>query len=1009
MPSTLAPTATPTSTLPAPHAEEQLRDLREALAPRLEGEIHTDRVRRALYSTDASLYQQMPLGVVVPKTEGDVQAAVEAARDFGVPVLARGGASSLAGQTTTTGLVIDFTTHLDAITHLDAEARRVRVQPGLVLDRLNARLAREGLMFGPDPASSKRATLGGMVGNNATGTHSILYGNTIAHTEAVRAVLADGSFATFDRANGSWNQRTRRGGHEGAIYRQLDALLAQQGETIQAKTPPHWRRATGYRIEALLNPDERNVAKLLAGSEGTLAVSTEIELALVDRPQRTAVAAVHFHTRREALEATVTILKTKPAAVELFDGEAIRVAKASPGFGSKLAFIQGQPEGILLVEYYGRSEAELENQIDALDAALAASGEGYATVEFYDPVQIADVWLVRSEGLGLLMAVKGDWKPVAFIEDASVPVENLPDYIDELQAALTASDTRVVMYAHASGGCLHVRPFINTKDAAEVEKMRDLAWASMELVRKYGGYTSSEHGDGVARGWLIEPLLGPELYGIYRDVKAIFDPEGRLNPGKIVDTPPMTENLRMGPDYATLPIVEQLDFSADGGFARAAELCNGCGSCRKLDSGTMCPTFMALRDERHTTRGRSNVLRSALSGDLGDPREALGSDEVKEVMELCISCKGCKTECPSGVDMGKLKTEWQAQYWETHSMPLRTRLFAYLPRIARRVRGPLASAANATNRVGPLRKVMDKVLGVAAERPLPPFAAEPFVTWFQKAQKRGDLAPQSKSLGRRVVLFADTFNNFQEPEISKAAALFLARAGYEVVVHRDSPCCGRTFLSKGLVSEAQVEALRTVDALNDYVEEGLPIVGLEPSCILTFTDEFLSLLPGEPRAERLAEQSMLFETFVAREAAAGYLDHLRWKELPKPMTPYSQQSSGDGAGPLPSGVGHVLLHGHCHQKALVGVSDTVSVLKLAGFTVEVVDSGCCGMAGAFGYESEHLELSKAIAERRLAPAVRRAEAATTICAPGTSCRHQIHDTAAREAQHPAQILLDALA
>lgn len=997
--------ATTARTLPAPHAEEQLRDLTAALAPRLEGDLHTDRVRRALYSTDASLYQQMPLGIVIPRHEGDVQATVEAAASFGVPVLARGGASSLAGQTTTTGLIIDFTTHLDGILALDPEAKRVKVQPGLVLDRLNARLAREGLMFGPDPASSKRATLGGMLGNNATGTHSILYGNTIRHVESVKTILADGSSATFDATGADgWHARTQRDGFEGALYRKLDALLAAQADTIRTHTPDHWRRTTGYRIEALLNPDERNVAKLLAGSEGTLAISTEIELALVERPVTTAVAAVHFHTRREALEATVTTLKTNPAAVELFDGEAIKVAKQSPGFGPKLAFIEGDPEGILLVEYYGQSEAELKSRLDELDAALTASGEGYATVEFLDPLQIADVWHVRSEGLGLLMAVKGDWKPVAFIEDASVPVENLPDYIDELQAALTASDTRVVMYAHASGGCLHVRPFINTKDAAEVEKMRDLAWASMELVRKYGGYTSSEHGDGVARGWLIEPLLGPELYGVYKDVKGIFDPKGTLNPGKIIDTPPMTENLRMGPSYATIPIIEHLDFSEDGGFARAAELCNGCGSCRKLDSGTMCPTFMALRDERHTTRGRSNVLRSALSGTLGDPREALGSDEVKEVMELCISCKGCKTECPSGVDMGKLKTEWQAQYWQTHTMPLRTRLFAYTPRLARRLHGPIAKLANATNRLGPVRRLLDATIGVAKERPLPPFAPVPFVKWFEGAQQRGELEPQSVKLGRRVVLFADTFNNFQEPEIAQAAATFLARAGYEVVVHRDSPCCGRTFLSKGLVTEAQIEALKTVDALTPLVEEGLPIVGLEPSCILTFTDEFLSLLPGEPRAERLAEQSMLFETFIAKEAAAGHLDHLSWKPLPRGPEP-----SGDGAGPLPSGEGHVLLHGHCHQKALVGVSDTVAALRLPGFTVEVVDSGCCGMAGAFGYEAEHVELSKAIAERRLAPAVRAAAPGTAICAPGTSCRHQIHDTAAKEARHPAQILLDALA
>ncbi|WP_456426939.1 FAD-binding and (Fe-S)-binding domain-containing protein [Rhodocaloribacter sp.] len=961
-------------------SSELLDDFSAALRPRITGALRTDAMTRGLYATDASLYQIMPVGVLFPRHADDVQAALEAAQHFGVPVLPRGGGSSLAGQTVGEALVIDFSRHLDRILELNAGEQWVRVQPGLVLDRLEAHLRRHapGLKVGPDPASGSRATLGGMLANNSTGTHSILYGNMIHHVAAVRALLDDGSPVAFDALDAAaWDERLRRDGREGQLYRALDALLTDYRDVIEARTPKHWRRNSGYRLEHLLDPAGRNVARLLCGSEGTLAVVTEMTVSLVPRPRRTALGIVHFRTRREALRAVTTILGTKPSAVELFDGISIAQARKAPGFGSRLTFIEGDPGAVLITEYYGDTVRELTGKLKTLETTLEKTGEGYGVVRVVEPEGIANVWGVRKEALGLIMGVKGDHKPVAFIEDASVPAEHLADYIDELTRVFEETNTEAVLYAHASAGCLHVRPFINTKDAGEVRKMRDLAVASMELVKKYGGSVSSEHGDGLTRSWLNPAFLGEELCEVYRRLKALFDPHGLLNPGKIVDAPPMTERLRMGPDYRTVPFAPDQDFSADGGFARAVELCNGNGACRKLDGGTMCPSFMVLREEEHSTRGRANALRLAMSGAL--PPETLTSRRMYEVMDLCLQCKACKTECPSNVDMAKIKTEWLHRYWADHRMPLRTRIFAYLPEIARRVAGPKAGLVNWINGRWPVRRLLHRTLGIHRRRKIPTFARVPFTKWFARQRWRDDGPP--------VLLFPDTFHNYQHPEVARAAAVFLDRTGYRVLLPEGPVCCGRTLLSKGLVNEAQIRALDAVERLYPFAARGVPIVGLEPSCILTLADEFLTLLPGDPRARAVADAALTFEEFVANEAALGALDAVAWTPEPR----------------------RLLLHGHCHQKALVGTGPSERCLSLPpNYTVETVDAGCCGMAGAFGYEKEHWDISLAMAERVLAREVRAASDDTLIVAAGVSCRAQIHDAAGRAAWHPAQVLLDAL-
>ena len=949
----------------------------EALRIRIEGELRTDDMTRALYGTDASLYKIQPIAVLIPKTEQDVVEAVRLAAEHGLPVLPRGGGSSLAGQAVGEALVIDFTRYLDQILEIDPEARTVRAQAGAVVDHVNMAVRPHGLNLGPDPASSNRATIGGMVANNATGTHSLLYGNTVQHIVSMRVVLADGTIAEFsDLDKFGWQEAMHKPGVEGDIFRGLDRLISEKREVIERDTPKHWRRNNGYRIEHLLD-ETRNVGRLICGSEGTLGVLLDVTLNLEPLPVMTGLGVVHFTTRERSLRTVTAILETDPSAVELFDGVAIEQARKAPGFDDKLTFIEGNPGAVLITEYFGDNRAEIEEKLARLDEKIAAHEYGYSVVRAVEAEEIKNVWDVRKEGLGLVMGVKGDYKPVALIEDASVPVEHLADYIEDLEVLLEKTNTRAAMYAHASTGCLHVRPFINTREESEVTKMRDIAYGSMELVKKYGGTVSSEHGDGIVRAWLTEPLVGPELYDVYRQVKGIFDPNNVLNPGKVVDALPMTENLRIPPDYETIPFREELDWSADGGFARSVELCNGNGACRKLKSGVMCPSFMVTREEEHSTRGRANALRSVLSGDL--PKEELTGERMYEVLDLCVQCKGCKFECPSNVDMARMKTEWLGKYWEANGIPLRTRFFAHMARMSRRLVGPVARTTNFMNRRPAVRKMLEKTLGITAERDLPEFAPEPFDVWFRKQKWT--------ATGERVVLFADTFHNFNSPGIAKAAARVLDRLGFQVIVADTNACCGRTYLSKGFIPNARNEALNTLNLLSEYIEEGLPVIGLEPSCILTFRDEFLALLPNDERARKLAGLSMMFEQFITKMSLEGRLDNVSWTAEPR----------------------HVLLHGHCHQKALVGTSATVAALSLPpNYTVEVVDSSCCGMAGAFGYEKEHVDISRRMAELRLAPAVRAAAPDTLIAAPGTSCRAQIHETASREAQHPAEILLDAM-
>ncbi len=959
------------------------------LAGRAEGEVRSDDYSRVFYSTDASIYQAVPYGVFLPRTTDDLQAAVEVATEHDLPLLPRTSGSSLAGQAVNEALVVDMSRHLDRLIEVDAEARRVRVQPGLVLGDLNRQLRPYGLQFGPDPASADRAAMGGVVSNNSTGAHSILYGMTADHVHAMNVVLSDGSRARFDPVDRQEAaRRGREGGLEGEIYRRIAGLVAdrENQRTIVDGTPRHWRRCGGYNLDRFVDgPSFRvtrdphfNLARLVCGSEGTLAVIEELTLDLVPLPESTGLVLLQFDSLDEALSAVPTVLEAEPSAVELLDHMGLTLARSVPQYARLLeGFVDGDPNCLLITEFQAKSETGLRGRIDRLTAILRRARVRTALVPLLEPHRQRDVWTVRKVALGLLMSVKGDHKPIPFIEDAAVPVEHLAEYVRRIEEFCNGLGTEVAYYAHASAGCIHIRPLINAKAAAEVAKLPEILAFSVELLHGYGGSLSSEHGDGRARSWINEHFFGPELYGLYRQVKQVFDRRNLLNPGNVVESPAMTEHLRFGEEYAARAVETALDFSAEQGFDRAIEMCNGAGVCRK-STGTMCPSFMVTREEEHSTRGRANALRAAISGLL--PAEELTSERMHGAMDLCVECKACKAECPSSVDMAKLKFEFLAGHQARHGVSARTRLFAGAERFGRLGSGAMAPLLNGLLESGPVRSLLAR-LGVDRRRSLPPLARQSFQEWFRRRARH----THHESGSARVALFHDTFTSYHHPRVARATVELLEAAGcaVELAGHR---CCGRPLISKGLVEPATAMARQTVARLAPLAAAGVPIVGLEPSCVLTLRDEYLYLLPNEPEARQVAEHSLTLEEYLARRAEEGELD-LRFSEEPRT----------------------VLLHGHCHQKALVGTDAAKAALGLPpSFRVAEIDSGCCGMAGSFGYEAEHYDLSIQMAERRLLPAVRSAEPETLIAAAGFSCRQQIEHGTDRRALHPAEILRDAL-
>ncbi len=961
--------------------------LEAELTARIQGEVRFDAVSRMLYATDASNYQIEPIGVVIPRSNDDVIAAIEMATSHGVPILPRGGGSSLAGQAVGAALVIDMSKYLNRVLAFHPEARTVTVEPGINLDMLNRQVKAHGLMYGPDPSSSNRATIGGVVGNNSAGAHSILYGMTADHLIGARIQLADGGTVELggdanSAASGSALELAKRAQTDdptGRLLRKLLAFREEKREIIERDFPPHWRRATGYSLNEFLKPDETfNPARLLASSEGTLGTMLSATLNLVTMPRQTALVLLQFDDLIEAMEATSVILETEPSAIELMDRMLIGLTRQQPGYASQIAFIQGDPAGVLAVEFYGRNERDLQRRCDHLADHLRKRNVRLGTDPqvILDPKRQADVWSVRKAGLGLLMSVRGDAKPIPVIEDVSVPVEHLPAFVGAVQEMVARYDTTAAYYAHASAGCLHIRPLISLKTLDGITAMEEMAHAAAELAHRFGGVMSGEHGDGLQRSELNEVIFGTELYAAMREFKALFDPLGLMNPGKVVDAPSMTENLRFGPKYNPVQIRTHLDFSSEGGFMGAVEMCNGAAVCRKLQAGTMCPSYMATKDENDTTRGRANALRNALAGNILTPKD-FASKATYDTLDLCLSCKACKTECPSSVDMAKIKTEFLAHYHEAHGTPLRARLMGHIHTLSK-IAAPVAPLANLALRT-PLGKPGMALVGVHKERKLSPFTRRTFVHRWRSHRKHNPVPARTRG---RIVYFHDTFATYNYPRIGLAAVKLLEAAGYEVIIEERRACCGRPMLSKGLIDAARKSARRNVSLLAPYARQGIPIIGTEPSCILTLRDEYKDLLPGDADVEAVAAQAFMIDEYLAKLDNDGDLG-VTWK---------------DSTGP------EVFFHGHCHQKALIGVGPSMAILKASGCRPTESGAGCCGMAGSFGYETEHYEVSRKIGEERLFPAIGETAMNVQISVAGVSCRQQIEHFTERSTRHIAEVL-----
>ena len=963
------------------------------LAREITGDVLFDAYSRGRYATDASFYQIVPHGVVVPRSMDEALRALAIVRDDGRKVTPRGGGTSQCGQTVNDGIVVDLSKHLNRILSLDVDNRTCMVEPGIVLDDLNRQLRKHGLWFPVDVSTASRATIGGMAGNNSCGGRSLRYGTMRDNTLSMEAALADGTLSRFgdvsrDLSDVEADDTAR------ALFRDMLDLGAREADEIAARFPKVQRRVGGYNLDALTPRNARNnMAHLLVGSEGTLAFTTKVELKLWPVIRNKALGVCHFGSFYEAMDAAQHLVKLKPIAVELVDRTMLALGRDIAMFKPIInAAINGDPDAVLVVEFAEEDQADNLARLRQLGELMGDLGFGWnndkrkwgGVVEITEPALQSGIADFRAAGLNVMMSMKQEGKPVSFVEDCAVPLPHLADYTERLNAVFAKHGTRGTMYAHASEGCLHVRPVLNLKLEKDVKAMRAIAEEAFAMVREYKGSHSGEHGDGLVRSEFHETMFGARIVADFREVKQRFDPTNTLNPGKIVDPPKMDDRslFRYSPDYRVGELKTVLDWSAypgaGGGFQGAVEMCNNNGACRKLEGGVMCPSYRATRNEKDVTRGRANTLRLAISGQLG--ADALSSDEMMDTLKLCVSCKACRHECPTGVDMAKMKIEVLAARAATHGLSVRDRLVGYLPRYLD-LASRFAPIANWRNRSPLLRTLFETLAGISAKRALPAFRSDTF---------RSDAEVLGAPDGREVVLFADTFNRGYERENLDAAIEVLVAGGYRVHLPKPSdggrpPCCGRTFLSAGLVDQARTELDRLVATYAPFAARGVPIIGLEPSCLLTLRDELLSLR-SDDTAKSVSAHALLFEEFLVREAEAGRL-----------------------VLPLGAVAAKAVVHGHCHQKSFGAFKPVEKVLRLVpGLEVKTIESSCCGMAGAFGYGADTYQASIEMAELSLLPAVRSADQDTLIVADGTSCRHQIKDGSGRTPLHVASVLAISL-
>ncbi len=969
-----------------------------ALSAQLDGELHHDTLLRTLYATDASIYRELPLAVAYPKHAQDIQALVAFAQTNRVSLIPRTAGTSLAGQCVGPGIVVDVSRYMNKILEVNVAERWVRVQPGVIRDELNAFLKPHGLFFGPITSTANRAMMGGMVGNNSSGTTSIKYGVTRDHVLELYTILSDGSAAVFRSLSANeFQEKVNKTDLEGKIYQQIYNEL--NNSEIQAEIRREFpkanihRRNTGYAVDELLKSNiftsggpDFNFCKLLAGSEGTLAFTTEIKLSLSPLPPpQEALVCAHFHTLQESLEATLIAMRHAPYACELMDKIILDCTKANIQQQKNRFFIEGDPGALLMIELRGDTREQATALAQAMIADMQQAGYGYAFPIVYPP-DTARVFALRAAGFGVLSNIKGDDKPLEFVEDTAVDLPDLPAYITEFEQIMSDFKQQAVYYAHAGAGELHIRPKVNLKTSAGVQMMRQIAEASAHLVKKYNGSLSGEHGDGRVRGEFIAMMLGHKNFALLQRIKETWDPHHIFNPNKITGAPPMDQDLRYVQDQPEPTFDTIFDFSETGSILKLAEKCSGSGDCRKLahvSGGVMCPSYMATRNEKDTTRARANALREFLTrSQNGENRFA--HQELKDVMDLCLSCKGCTSECPSNVDMSTLKAEFLHQYYKTHGVPLRAKAFANIGKLngwAAYV--PSVSNFFLTNSF--TTRILKNVLRVAPERSLPTLSNITLRKWYHKNRKK----LQPEVIKGSVYLFCDEFTNYNDAHIGIITIRLLTKLGYDVIMPKHAES-GRAHISKGLLRAAQQMAQRNVMIFKNLVNDDTPLIGIEPSAILSFRDEYPKLVhkDAQAAAKELSKNALLVEEFITQEMQKGNITPDLFTKAAK----------------------NILLHGHCHQKALSSVEASAWVLNLPeNYQVEVIPSGCCGMAGSFGYEAEHYAVSMQIGELVLFPAVRNADNETIVVAPGTSCRHQILDGTGRKALHPVEVLWDALA
>ena len=954
----------------------EMHDLEHQLGERIAGDVRFDEYSRVLYSTDASIYQMMPVGVVIPRNREDVLAAIELAHEYNVPVLPRGSGTSQAGQAVNHALVLDFTRHMDNVLEVNAEEKWARVEPGVVIDRLNKQLQPRGLWFPIDPSTSNRACIGGVIGNNAAGGHSLLYGMTDAQVRGVKVALYDATEVDFGPLKAEeLSVKFSSDDLEAHIYREVWRTVNENRSEVERHFPKIQRHVGGYALDKLLGDGPFDMSKLIVGSEGTLCVVTEARVNLEPLPKMKATTVVHFRNLFQAMEATPRILEHGPSSIELMDSTLMEMCRKSPTYSRRIGFLDGEPGAILSVEFYGESEKELGSKMDRLRDDLVGSGIAYTSVHMSTPAEQANLTAVRKANFGLLASVRGDAKAVPFVEDTAVAPKHLAEYVRRFDQVVNDHGTSAGYYGHASVGCLHIRPFINLKTLEGIAQMVSIAEAVGELVMYYGGSLSGEHGDGIVRGTWAEKLYGPKLTDAFRRIKRAFDPVGIMNPGKIIDTPPMGSNLRLGSEYKTWKLDTVMDFSSDHGYAGAVEMCSGVGACHKLDEGYMCPSYMVTREEEHSTRGRATLLRAALSGLL--PVEEFAGERMYEALDLCLACKSCKAECPTRVDMAKLKYEFLHAYHQSNGgAPLRTRMFARIDELSK-WGCRFAPLSNWVVKLLPVRWLMHLFLGIHWRRRLPAFARPTFDKWFLKHEPLGDG-------GRgKVAFFNDIFTNYNHPSVSIATVEVLEKAGFEVILADCRPS-GRPLISKGFLDEARELAEYNVSALHKYVEQEIPVVGCEPSALLTLRDEYLDLVPGQ-EAQEVARNSYMIEEFLKMLADKGELA-LKFKETKKKL----------------------LFHGHTFQRAIIGTGAALEVLALPpGYEAEEMDGGCCGMAGAFGYEKEHYDIAQQIAERGVFPEI-EAHPDHEIVVAGVSCYQMLSEGTDRPVRHLIEVLREAV-